>query len=144
MLIVTAAVAARDGRIMLCQRREGVHNALKWEFPGGKLEPGETPEACLARELREELNVEAEAGRIMDALMYRYPDRDVLLLFYRCAIKSGEPVPVDCRDIAWVAPGALEGRDLARADRAFVQRNAEALRAFAAESVRPATITGLP
>ena len=122
MLNVVAAVVVREGRIMLCQRRPGVHNGLKWEFPGGKIEPGESPEEALARELREELAVEARVGRIMDAMLHRYPDRDVLLLFYRCVL-DGEPRPRDCRAIDWVAPEALPGYDLAEADRRFSERN---------------------
>ena len=122
-LIVVAAVVERDGKIMLCQRRPDVHNGLKWEFPGGKIEPGETPEAALARELREELAVDATVGRVRDAILYRYPDRDVLVLFYQCSIPSGEPTPVDCNAIAWAAPGELTQYDFAGADRTFVERN---------------------
>ena len=124
MLTVSAAVVLRDGKIMLCQRRPEVHNGLKWEFPGGKLEPGETPEAALARELREELDIGVEVGRILDAVLYRYPDRDVLLLFYPCRLLSGEPRTVDCNAVAWVPPDALSACDLAAADRAFVARGA--------------------
>ena len=123
MLVVSASVVERDGRIMLCQRLPGAHNELKWEFPGGKLEPGESPEAALARELREELRLEVSVGRILDAVLYRYPDREVLVLFYRCRVTSGEPVPVDCNAIAWARPEALPGFDFAGADRAFVERN---------------------
>jgi len=123
MLVVSAAVVERDGRVMLCQRRPGAHNGLKWEFPGGKLEPGESPEAALARELREELEIETRVGKIIDAVVHRYPDRDVLVLFYRCAIESGEPRTVDCNAIAWAAPEALSGFDLAGADARFVARN---------------------
>ena len=90
-LVVVAGVAVREGRIMLCQRRSGVHNALKWEFPGGKLEDGESPEAAPRRELREELSIDVRVGRIVDAVVHRYPDRDVLLMFYRCDIVAGEP-----------------------------------------------------
>ena len=122
-LIVVAAVVERGGKIMLCQRRPDVHNGLKWEFPGGKLEPGETPEAALARELGEELAVDATVGRVRDAILHRYPDRDVLVLFYRCTISSGVPTPVDCNAIAWATPKELSTYDFAAADRAFVERN---------------------
>ena len=121
-LLVVAAVVERDGRIMLCQRRPGVHNGLKWEFPGGKLEAGESPEAALARELREELDVEARVGRVRDAVYHRYADRDVLVLFYRCEIIGGEPRPLDCNAVEWVAPEDLTDYDFAGADRAFVER----------------------
>lgn len=123
MLVVSAAVVERDGRVMLCQRRPDAHNGLKWEFPGGKLEPGEGPEAALARELREELGIEVAVGRVRDAVYYRYPDRDVLVLFYGCAIRAGEPATVDCNAIAWALPGEMAGYDFAGADRAFVARN---------------------
>ena len=121
-LLVVAAVVERGGRIMICQRGSGVHNALKWEFPGGKLEAGESPEAALARELREELDVEARVGRVRDAVYHRYADRDVLVLFYRCEIIGGEPRPLDCNAVEWVVPEDLMGYDFAGADRAFVKR----------------------
>ena len=123
MLVVSAAVARREGKIMICQRKPGSHNGLKWEFPGGKLEPGESPEQALIREIREELAVEISVGRILDAVFYRYCDRDVLVLFYDCAVTSGEPAPVDCHAIRWVGPGALSEYDFAGADAAFVARN---------------------
>lgn len=123
MLIVSAAVIERGGRVMVCQRRPGVHNGLKWEFPGGKLEAGESPEDALRRELKEELAIDARVGRVMDAIVHRYPDRVVLVLFYRCVIESGEPATADCNAIAWALPEALAGYDFAGADRAFVERN---------------------
>ncbi len=122
MLTVVAAVVIRGGRIMVCQRRPEAHNGLKWEFPGGKLEPGEAPEDALARELREELGVEAAVGRICDAVLHRYPDRDVLLLFYPCRLLRGEPRALDCNAVAWAAPDELPGYDFAGADKTFIER----------------------
>ena len=122
-LLVVAGVVLREGPIMVCQRPGGVHNALKWEFPGGKLEPGESPEEALRRELMEELSIEVRVGRVADAVYCRYPDRDVLLLFYMCEILRGEPVPVDCNAVEWAAPDQLPRYDFAEADRVFVQRN---------------------
>lgn len=122
-MIVVAGVVERDGRIMLCQRRPEVHNGLKWEFPGGKLESGERPEDALAREFREELDIKVSVGRVRDVVFYRYPDRDVLLLFYACRIASGEPRALDCNAVAWARPQALGDYDFAGADRAFVARN---------------------
>ena len=123
MLVVVAAVVERGDRVMLCQRMPNAHNALKWEFPGGKLEPGEAPEAALARELREELGIDVAVGRVRDAIYHRYPDRDVLVLFYGCAIRSGEPAAVQCNAIAWATRGEMAGYDFAGADLAFVKRN---------------------
>ena len=122
-IIVVAAVTVRDERVMICQRRPEAHNGLKWEFPGGKLEPGESPEEALARELSEELDLRAEVGRVIDAVHYRYPDREVLVLFYDCRIAGDEPRAVDCNAIAWVTPQALRDYDFAGADLAFVHRN---------------------
>ena len=121
-LSVSAGVVMESGKIMLCQRRAEAHNGLKWEFPGGKLEPGETPEAALKRELEEELDIEIQVGDIVDAVLHRYPDRAVLVLFYACAIMSGRPRCVDCNAIAWATPEELSGYDFAGADAAFVER----------------------
>ena len=123
MLVVAAAVAERDGRVMLCQRLPGAHNGLKWEFPGGKLEAGESPEAALARELWEELGIRVAVGRVRDVIFHRYPDRDVLVLFYGCEITEGEPATVDCNAIAWARPEEMSAYDFAGADLAFVKRN---------------------
>ncbi len=123
MIAVVAAVVRREGRVMICQRRPEVHNGLKWEFPGGKIEPGESPEDALERELYEELALRAEVGRVIDAVHYRYPEREVLVLFYDCRIAAGEPEAVDCNAVVWARPEALSGYDFAGADLAFVQRN---------------------
>lgn len=116
VIAVAAGIVCRNGRIMLCQRKDSGPEALKWEFPGGKLEPGETPEQALARELREELDIDARVGRIYDARLTRYPGRDVLLLFYRCELVSGEPRCVDCSAVRWEEPTRLPEYDLAPAD----------------------------
>ena len=123
-MIVVAAVVRRGERIMLCQRRPEAHNGLKWEFPGGKLEPGEGPEDALRRELREELEIDVDVGRVRDAVYHRYADRDVLVLFYDCRIAAGEPRTADCNAIAWALPGELGEYDFAGADAAFVARAA--------------------
>lgn len=122
-LLVVAGVIIRDHQIMLCQRRPEVHNGLKWEFPGGKLEPGESPEQALERELKEELSIEVEVGHVADNVYFRYPDRDVLLMFYMCRIVAGEPRTVDCNAIAWARIEDVPGYDFAGADAVFVRRN---------------------
>jgi signal recognition particle subunit SRP54 len=73
--------------------------------------------------LMEELGIEVRVGRIMDALMHTYPDRDVLILFYGCEIIEGEPEPIDCHAVAWAKPGELTAYDFAGGDMVFVRRN---------------------
>ena len=119
-LAVVAGVVRRNGRVMICQRRPEVHNGLKWEFPGGKLEKGESPEQALARELREELGIEALVGGILGTVRYRYPEKEVLVMFFDCRILRGEPKTLDCNAIEWVTPRQLKGYDFAGADRVFV------------------------
>ena len=124
MIAVVAGVVKRDGRLLLCQRPEGKRLGLLWEFPGGKVELGEAPEAALERELREELNVETRTGHVLDVL--RLDDRnggDMLLLFYESEIVSGEPETVECRAFAWVLPQDVRAYDLAPADALFARRN---------------------
>ena len=70
MVVVVAGVAVEGGRVLLCRRKRGALEGMKWEFPGGKVEKGETPEAALVRELREELNVETRVTRLLDAVVH--------------------------------------------------------------------------
>lgn len=127
MIAVVAGVVRREGRVLLCQRPEGKRFGLLWEFPGGKVEPGESPEAALERELREELAVQTRTGRVLDAL--RLDGReggDLLLLFYESEIAGGEPQTVECRALDWVLPKDVSTYDLAPADRLFWRRQTEA------------------
>ena len=126
MIAVVAGVVRRSGRVLLCQRPEGKRLGLLWEFPGGKLEAGESPEAALERELREELAIETRTGRVLDAL--RLDDRnggDLLMLFYESEIVRGEPQTVECRALDWTLPKDVAAYDLAPADRLFLQRRPE-------------------
>ena len=95
MIVVAAGLVVRDGRVLISRRPEGRHQGGKWEFPGGKLEVGESPEEALVRELREELGIETKTGRIREVKFYQYPDRDVLLLFYWSRLVSGWPRKID-------------------------------------------------
>jgi len=132
MIVVSAGVVMREGRIMICQRKPEAHNGLKWEFPGGKLEKGESPEAALIRELYEELRIKVKVGHVLDVLFHSYSDRDVLIMFYPCEIMEGEPVTADCNAIAWVLPEEFPAYDFAEGDRRFTDRY---LRHFASETV---------
>ena len=99
-IVVTAAVIDRDGRFLVTRRQQGVHLEGYWEFPGGKCDAGEPLDACLARELREELDVEAHVGEEMFVTTHAYADRSVELHFFRCELR-GEPRQPTVR---WPAP----------------------------------------
>ena len=121
MIIVSAAIVSRNGKIMLCQRRPGDRLALKWEFPGGKLEPGETPQKALERELKEELNIETRTGRIFDVHCDLSADREIMVLFFRSELLSGEPQTIECNAVEWADPAHLTQYDLAPADMKVAQ-----------------------
>jgi 8-oxo-dGTP diphosphatase len=88
-VLVAAAVVIEGGRVLLTQRLPGAHLEGAWEFPGGKVEPGESPEEALAREMREEVGVDVQVDDIVDVTFWRYERKDVLLLFYRARIVAG-------------------------------------------------------
>lgn len=104
---VAAAIIRRGNAILIAQRRENDHLANLWEFPGGKREPGETFEQCLARELQEELGVTARVGRLVHDVTHCYPERTVRLCFFECELLAGEPKPLDCQDCRWVPAAEL-------------------------------------
>lgn len=101
-VVVVAAVIERDGRFLLTRRQKGVHLEGYWEFPGGKCEPGETHTACLVREIREELGVEAAVGEEVLTTNHTYVDRRVELHFLRCTV-GGTPAPQLGQEMHWVA-----------------------------------------
>lgn len=104
---VVAAVIRRRGRVLLCQRPEGPHLPLKWEFPGGKVDPGESPADALRRELREELGVDAKVGDEIERVRHAYPEKTVELHFFAVQIHD-EPVARIHRRIRWVSLAELE------------------------------------
>ena len=120
-ITVVAAVIEREGRILIAQRRRGAKHALKWEFPGGKVEPGETPPAALARELREELGIDAVIGEELARYDVQYPGGPPThLLFYRVTEFSGEPENLEFEQIVWETRGRLPDYDFLEGDLAFV------------------------
>jgi 8-oxo-dGTP diphosphatase len=100
-LIVCAAVIERDGLFFITRRQRGVHLEGFWEFSGGKCDAGESLTACLARELREELDVEARIGDEIFSTVHDYPDRRVELHFFQCEL-AGEPRPQLGQEMRWV------------------------------------------
>jgi len=114
-MVVTAAVIERHGRFLVTRRQRGVHLEGYWEFPGGKCDPGETLIACLARELREELAVDAAIGVEVFTTTHAYPGRTVELHFFRCDIQ-GEPEPQIGQEMRWVPRDELRGLPFPPAD----------------------------
>jgi 8-oxo-dGTP diphosphatase len=115
-VVVAAAVLIRQGQVLLTRRAEGQHLAGMWEFPGGKLEPGESPEDALIRECLEECGIEIDVGEILEVTHHRYREKDVLLLFYRCVLRAGEVQNLQVAEHAWVTPEELDGYSLPPAD----------------------------
>jgi 8-oxo-dGTP diphosphatase len=119
---VVAAVIEREGKILCAQRGPGRALEGKWEFPGGKVEGGETRQEALIRELREELSVRIVPGEPLMTVEHRYPDFGLTLHAYRAAIVSGEPVLGEHRDLRWLAPRELSSLNWAEADMPIVER----------------------
>jgi 8-oxo-dGTP diphosphatase len=101
-VIVTAAVIESGGRFLVTRRLQGVHLEGYWEFPGGKCEPGEPLDACLRRELLEELGCNATIGEELLAVRHDYPERVIELHFMRCRLTT-EPTPLLGQEMRWVA-----------------------------------------
>jgi len=118
---VVAAVIERDGRYLITRRLEGTHLAGLWEFPGGKLLPGEQPEDALRRELKEELGVEVAVGELIQMVDWAYPEKSVRLLFFRCAL-AGEPTPLEGQEMRWVAAADLRSYSFPEADATLIAR----------------------
>ena len=114
-LVVAALVQRDDGAVLLSQRRADQGMPLKWELPGGKIEPGESPEAALRREIAEELGVEAEVGAIYDVVSHAYPEFDLLMLVYRCEL-LGEPSAKEVAQVCFVPRSELLRRPVLPAD----------------------------
>lgn len=119
--IVAAAVIEADGRYLLTRREKGHLEGL-WEFPGGKLRSGETLPECLQRELREELGIEVAVGEKIETVTWSYPDRTVVLHFFRCRLAGGRIAPQEGQAMAWVAPEELERYPFPPADASLITR----------------------
>ena len=114
--LVVAALVREGGKVLMSRRRADQPMPLLWEFPGGKVEPGEHPHAALVRELREELGCELEVGRIHDVVFHAYGDFDLYMLVYDGRITAGTPRPIQVAEVAWVPLVELPALDLLPAD----------------------------
>ena len=123
---VVAAVIERAGLILIGQRKPRGRHALKWEFPGGKIEPGEESRAALMRELREELGIEARIGDEIERYDFSYSAGHVArLIFFHVTEFTGEPVNLDFAQIAWAPRNRLPDYDFLDGDVEFVRQLAE-------------------
>jgi 8-oxo-dGTP diphosphatase len=122
-LIVVAGILRRDGQILACQRRLTDRFPGRWEFPGGKLEPGESPAAALRRELEEELGIVAEIGDCLGRTTHQYPGfNPVELHFFEVTGFAGEAVNLAFEQIVWMDPAELPTLDFLEADVPLVNR----------------------
>lgn len=128
MVQVVAAVIERDGKILIGRRKATQSHPLKWEFPGGKVEPGETPPKALARELEEELDIRSAAGDEITRYEYTYPGKNpIVLIFFRVTGFSGEPRNRIFEELRWEAPGKFAGLDFVEGDTHFIRGLAEGI-----------------
>lgn len=126
MIRVTGGIIRDGDKVLVCQRCRGGPFELKWEFPGGKVEDGEAPAACLARELREELGIEATIGPEVYRASHSYPNGfAVELLFFRVDGFRGTPQNRAFEDMRWAVPAELPALDFLEADRGLVALLAE-------------------
>ncbi len=122
ILVVTAGLILKDGKLLVTQRREDSPHGLLWEFPGGKMEEGEGPKEALQRELREELGIEVKVKRIFEVVFCKDPIYPILLLAYWCSLEKGSPQPIGCKDLQWVSLQELRGLPMPPADQSLRDR----------------------
>ena len=120
LIVVAAAVIERDDAFLLTRRLKGTHLEGTWEFPGGKCEPQETAPACLVREIREELAVEAVVGTRMLVTRHAYPERTVELHFFRTEL-TGDPIPQLGQQMRWVKRVELTALEFPEADAELIR-----------------------
>jgi 8-oxo-dGTP diphosphatase len=135
LIVVAAVIEREDRRLLIGQRRRNDSSPLKWEFPGGKVEEGEEPEAALARELREELGATLEQAVEIGRVNHQYADRPQALeiRFFAAKVREVELVPKPFEQIAWVLPKELGSYD-------FLAANAQLVAQLATGRIKPAEV----
>jgi len=119
---VVAGLIKKDQQVLVGQRPEDHSLAGQWEFPGGKIELGESPEIALARELMEEIGIDAQIGELKLAVTHSYEDVGIIILFYEVTYWKGEPKALHHSQIEWVYPEELKARTIPEANRRVIDR----------------------
>jgi 8-oxo-dGTP diphosphatase len=123
LMVVVAAVIERNQQILIGQRKRSGKHPLKWEFPGGKVEPGEDPKQALERELREELAIAATIGEELDRYDVQYPGGPLThLIFYQVTTFEGEPKNLNFEQITWESRSRLHSYDFLAGDESFLKK----------------------
>jgi 8-oxo-dGTP diphosphatase len=118
-IVVTAAFIEEDSRILMAKRLPKGPEGGKWEFPGGKIEPGEDPRRCMQRELQEELGIEVEVGAVLDVVSTIKGLRHIIIIYFECRIGGGELTAIECQDFRWVLPAEIDELDKPESDTKF-------------------------
>ena len=119
---MVAALIWRGERFLICQRPKNKARALLWEFVGGKVEAGETKEAALIRECREELDITVTVGDVFAEVTHEYPDLAVHLTLFSCGIAEGEPKRLEHADMRWILPSEIPAYEFCPADEVILQK----------------------
>ena len=118
---VSAGLVFHQEKLLITQRPTSGHLANLWEFPGGKREPAESFEECLHRELAEELAIEVSHLELVDSVEHSYPEKTVLLKFFKCGLEAGTPRAIGCQDFRWVKRDELSAFEFPAADERLIE-----------------------
>lgn len=121
MTEVVAALIRLQDRFLICQRPPHKARGLLWEFVGGKVEPGESLEAALIRECREELDITLEVQEVFTQVVHEYPDISIRLTLFNCRLPEGEPRLLEHIALAWITPDQISDYDFCPADREILK-----------------------
>lgn len=119
---VAAGLVFRDGKLLITQRYLEAHMGGLWEFPGGKREPQESFSECLHRELKEELGIEVEVLDLVETITHEYPEKTVLLQFFRCVWRKNEPQALGCPDFRWITREQIREFQFPAADARLLEK----------------------
>ena len=120
MIEVTCAIIMKGDRVLIAQRSEEMSHPLQWEFPGGKLRPGESPLKCVVREIREELNAEIDVDQLLPSVIFAYEKAEIKLIPFICTLESDEIRLLQHKDYQWIRKSEVNDFDILEADRKVI------------------------